>query len=56
MFVEARKGKETKYGGLVSATERTGYNTTLISLGVGSWGALHLPGFTTLAHKLAISQ
>ena len=57
LFEEARKGiKETKYGGLVSATERAGYNTTLISLEVGSWGTPHLPGFTTLAHELAISQ
>ena len=30
LFEEARKGKDTMYGGLVSATERARYNTTLI--------------------------
>ena len=44
LFEEARKGiKETKYRGLVSATERAGYNTTLITLEVGSWGTLYTP-------------
>ena len=41
---------------LVSATERAGYNTTLITLEMGSRGIPHLPGLTTLAHELAISQ
>ena len=55
-FEEARERKEAKYSELVSATERDGYNTTLITLEVGSRGVLHLPGFTHLAHALAISQ
>ena len=41
---------------LVSATERAGYNTTLTTLGMDSRGIPHLPGLTTLAHELAISQ
>jgi len=40
----------------LSATEQAGYITTLITLEVGSRGVPHLPGFTTLAHELAISQ
>ena len=54
-FEEARERKEVKYGELVSTTERAGYNTTLITLEIGSRGIAHLPGFTTLAH-VAISQ
>ena len=48
--------KEAKYSELVSAIEQAGYNTTLITLEVGSRGVPHLPGFTTLAHELAISN
>ena len=54
-FEEARERKEVKYSELVSTTERAGYNTTLITLEIGSRGIAHLPGFTTLAH-VAISQ
>ena len=58
LFEEARERKEAKYTELVAAIEQAGYNTTLITLVVGSQGALvpHLPGFTTLVHELAISQ
>ena len=55
-FEEARERKEVKYGELVSAAERDGYNTTLIALEMGSRGIPHLPGLTALAHELAISQ
>ena len=55
-FEEARERKEVKYGELVSVTERAGYNTILITLEMGSRGIPHLPGFTSLAHELAISQ
>ena len=55
-FEEARERKETKYSELVAAIEQAGYNTSLITLEVGSRGVPHLPGFTTLAHELAISQ
>ena len=55
---QERARKEAKYTELVAAIEQVGYNTALITLEVGSQGALipHLPGFTTLAHELAISQ
>ena len=55
-FEEARERKEEKYSELVAAIEEAGYNTTLITLEMGSWGVSHLPGFTTLAHELAISK
>ena len=56
MIKEVRERKEVMFSELVSATERAGYNTTLTTLEMGSWGIPHLPGFTTLAHELAISQ
>ena len=55
-FEEAREKKEAKYSEFVSATEQARYNTTLITLEVDSQGIPHLPGFTSLAHELAISQ
>ena len=55
-FEEARERKEENYSELVAAIEEAGYNTTLITLVVGSQGVPHLPGFTTLAHELAISK
>ena len=55
-FEEARERKEVKVRWTcVNNRERAGYNTTLITLEIGSWGIAHLPGFTTLAH-VAISQ
>ena len=38
-FEEARERKEAKYNELVAAIEQAGYNTTLITLEVGSRGA-----------------
>ena len=51
-FEAAAERKETKYHDLVISTERAGYNTTLITLEMGSRGTPHLPGFTQLAHEL----
>ena len=51
-FEAAAEKKETKYHDLVTSAERAGYNTTLITLEMGSRGAPHLPGFTQLTHEL----
>ena len=55
-FEVAVERKETKYHDLVTSTERAGYNTTLITLEMGSCGVPHLPDFTQQAHELAMSR
>ena len=52
----AERRNETKYHDLVTSAERAGYNTTLITLEMGSHGVPHPPGFTQLAHELAMSR
>ena len=51
----SKQQQRGKYHDLVTSAERAGYNTTLITLKMGSCGVPHLPGFTQLAHKLAMS-
>ena len=53
-FNEAAERKEPKYHDLVTSAERAGYNTTLITLEMGSHRVPHQPG-VTYSHKLATS-
>ena len=55
-FEAAVERKETKYHDLVISAERAGYNTTLITLEMGSRGVPHPPGFIQLAHELFMSR
>ena len=55
-FEAAAGRKESKYCDLVSSAERAGYDIILITLEMGSRGVPHLPGFSILAHELAMSQ